>query len=67
MTTSRNNGLTMHSRAEGKALKTPHLEFGYTARDFTPMRETGASWKVVTEATPQPAGVDPTGRNLRKE
>ncbi len=57
----------MRSRAEGKALKTPHLGFGYQARDFTPMRETGASWKVVTEATPQPAGIDPTGRKMEKE
>ena len=60
-------GAAMHARAEGKAVKTPHLEFAYTVRDFTAMRETGASWKVVTEATPQPAGIDPTGRNLEKK
>jgi hypothetical protein len=54
----------MHSRAEGKVLKTPQLEFAYETRDFTAMRETGASWKIVTEATPQPAGIDPTGRKL---
>jgi hypothetical protein len=57
----------MHSRAEGKALNTPHLEFGYEARDFTAMRETGASWKVVTDATPQPPGIDPTGRTLENK
>jgi hypothetical protein len=58
----------MHSRAEaGKAMKTPHLEFAYEGRDFTAMRETGASWKVVTEATPEPAGIDRTGRTLKKE
>jgi hypothetical protein len=56
----------MHSRAEGAALKTPQLEFGYAARDFTAMRETGASWKVVTDALPQPAGIDQTGRKLGK-
>jgi len=39
-------------------------EFRYEARDFSAMRETGASWKVVTEATPQPAGIDRTGRKL---
>jgi hypothetical protein len=59
---------SMHSRAEaGKALKTPHLEFGYAARDFTAMREMGASWKIVTEATPQPAGIDLTGRQLENK
>jgi hypothetical protein len=53
----------MHSRAKaGEALKTPHLEFGYPARDFIAMREMGASWKVVTEATPEPRGIDRTGR-----
>lgn len=57
----------MHARAEGKALKTPHLEFAYAARDFSAMRELGASWKIVTESTPQPAGIDPTGRKLEKE
>jgi hypothetical protein len=57
----------MHARAEGKARKTPHLEFAYAARDFTAMRETGASWKVVTEAAPQPAGIDPTGRKLENK
>jgi hypothetical protein len=56
---------SMHSRAAaGEVRKTPHLEFGYRARDFTAMREMGASWKIVTEATPQPAGIDRTGRQF---
>jgi hypothetical protein len=54
----------MQSRAQSKPMMTPHLGFAYAARDFTAMRETGASWKVVTEATPQPAGIDQTGRKL---
>jgi hypothetical protein len=59
---------SMHSRAEpGEALKTPHLEFGYAARDFTAMREMGASWKIVTESTPEPKGIDPTGRKLENK
>jgi hypothetical protein len=58
----------MRSRAKGGGVvRTPHLEFGYAARDFTAMRETGASWKVVTDATPQPAGIDRTGRTLGQE
>ena len=45
----------MHSRHEGGVVKTtPHLEFGYAAQDFTALRETGASWKVITKETPRP-------------
>ena len=59
---------SMLSRAGGgEVLKTPHLEFGYRARDFTAIREMGASWKIVTEATPQPKGIDLTGRTLENK
>jgi hypothetical protein len=51
----------MHSRAEGKSLRTPHLEFGYKPVDFRALRETGASWKVVTEETPELPGIRPNG------
>jgi hypothetical protein len=51
----------MHSRAEGKGLGTAHLEFGYKPVDFRAMRETGASWKVVTEETPELPGIRPNG------
>ncbi|HLN29094.1 MAG TPA: hypothetical protein VK395_15200 [Gemmataceae bacterium] len=55
---------SMHSRAQaGELLKTPHLEFAYAARDFTSMREMGGSWKIVTEAAPEPRGIDHTVRN----
>ena len=57
---------SMHSRAEKASRKTPELEFGYRAKDFTAMRETGASWKLVTDSTPQPVSIDPTGRLLKK-
>ena len=51
----------MHSRAEGKGLDTPQLEFGYKPVDFRAMRETGASWKVITEDTPELPGINPNG------
>ncbi|MCE9531244.1 MAG: hypothetical protein K8T89_09005 [Planctomycetes bacterium] len=51
----------MRSKAEGKALATPHLEFAYTPVDFKAMRETGASWKVLTEETPELKGITPFG------
>ena len=58
---------SMHSRAQaGEVLKTPHLEFAYAARDFRAMREMGESWKIVTEATPEPRGIDRTGRNGKR-
>ena len=45
----------MRSRHEGNVKKrTPDLEFGYDPVDFTAMRETGASWEVITKETPQP-------------
>jgi len=43
--------------AKGKAVETPHLQFDYTPRDFGKMRERGDSWKVITDKTPQPAGI----------
>jgi hypothetical protein len=58
---------SMHSRAQaGEVLKTPHLEFAYSARDFSVMREMGASWKLVTEATPERRGIDRMGRNWQQ-
>jgi hypothetical protein len=57
---------SMRSRAQpGEAVATPHLEFAYEARDFKAMREMGESWKIVTEDTPQPKGIDTEGRKLR--
>lgn len=59
---------SMHSRAQGhEVLKTPHLEFAYSARDFSAMREMGQSWKIVTEATPEPKGIDLTGRSHERK
>jgi hypothetical protein len=53
----------MESRFQGgKALDTPHLAIAYTPRDFRAMREMGATWKVLTPDTPQPPGIDTSGR-----
>ncbi|MDP6555314.1 MAG: hypothetical protein QGF59_12535 [Pirellulaceae bacterium] len=53
---------SMHSRHEaGKVRKTPELEFAYRPIDFRAMREMGASWKIITEDTPQPMGINPNG------
>jgi hypothetical protein len=50
----------MHSNAAGgKPIDTPHLEFGYTAKDFSAFRETGESWRVITHETPQPTAFEP--------
>jgi len=57
----------MKSRFREKPLLTPHLEFGYEARDFIPFRETGASWKIITEETPQPRGITPNGSALQEK
>lgn len=42
----------------GKPLATPHLEFGYAARDFTAFREMGETWRtVIREGMPEPKGI----------
>ena len=52
--------VAMHSHHEGGVLKqTPELEFAYEPIDFRAMRETGASWKVLTKDTPRPPRFDP--------
>src|SRR5262245_3412282 len=48
----------MRSRDGGKAVVTPQLEFAYAARDFHSMRETGETWKIITEKTPEPKGIN---------
>ena len=51
----------MKSRSKsGEVVKTPHLEFAYKSPDFTAMRETGESWKILTEDIPQPRGIHST-------
>ena len=55
----------MTSRAEGgKVTATPELEFSYQPRDFRAFRESGATWKILTPDTPQPADIDTSGRHL---
>ena len=52
----------MHSRHDGgKLMTTPQLEFTYQRRDYRAMREMGASWKIITDKTPQPRGVERVG------
>ena len=53
----------MHAHHAGAGpTDTPHLEFGYEARDFRAFRETGESWRIVTTDTPQPANFEPNRR-----
>ena len=47
----------------GKIVKTPHLQWAYAPRDFKAYRETGATWKIITDDTPQPKGIEPVGVN----
>lgn len=50
----------MDSRFEDHAIKaTRHLNVAYQPRDYRPMREMGASWKIITEDMPEPNGITP--------
>ena len=42
----------------GQPLETPQLGLAYQPTDFRPMREMGATWKILTPDTPQPKGLD---------
>ena len=51
----------MDARMVGKAVETPQLDLKYAAQDFRAMREMGATWKIITETTKEPAGIEPVG------
>ena len=47
--------------AAAKRCETPQLDVKYAAQDFRAMREMGATWKIITEETPEPEGIEPVG------
>ena len=52
----------MESRVhDGRVEHMPAPAIAYQPRDFRAMREMGASWKIITEAMPEPEGIDPGG------
>jgi hypothetical protein len=54
----------MDSRlAGGKVQGTPQLDVAYAPVDYRAMREMGATWKIITEQTREPAGIEPVGIN----
>jgi hypothetical protein len=46
----------VRSRAAAERLATPHLNLAYQPRDYSALCENGASWKVLTEQTPETVG-----------
>jgi hypothetical protein len=46
---------------QGMSVETPHLAIAYAPTDFNAMREMGASWRIITESTPEPMGIVPGG------
>jgi hypothetical protein len=53
-------GVESHANGD-RPYGTPHLDFKYAAADFHSFREMGTSWKIITEATPEPFGIDRLG------
>ena len=57
----------MDSRfAGGRPIDTPHLNVAYQARDFRNLRETGATWRIITPDLPEPEGIQPNGDALKR-
>ena len=50
--------LTMLALISAIAWSQSPLDGMSTLRDFRAMREMGASWKIITEETPQPPGIE---------
>lgn len=50
--------------AHGAAQHAPSLAIAYQPTDFHAFREMGASWKIIPEGTPEPKGLDQTGKRL---
>lgn len=49
----------MDSRFEQhRLLPTPQLDIAYQPIDYHSMREMGASWRLITESTPEPQGLE---------
>lgn len=61
LTTGITEAVMQSRHAGGAPWPTPHLEFAYRPRNFAAFRENGASWKILTDATPEPKGVETMG------
>lgn len=54
----------MRSRDQnGRRIVTRHLHIAYQPQDFRAFRENGASWRIITEQTPEPHGPARVGVN----
>lgn len=54
----------MESRVRGRVpVKSPVLEIAYRPTDFRAMCEMGETWKILGPDTPEPRGVDTSGRS----
>jgi hypothetical protein len=61
MTTGLTDAMMRAAVHPGRPLLTPELDFAYKPRAFKAMRENGKSWKIVTDAMPEPRGIDNSG------
>jgi hypothetical protein len=51
----------------GGPVKTPHLEIAYQTTDWKAMRETGATWEIITPDVPQPIPFSPRSYDELKQ
>jgi hypothetical protein len=52
----------MRSRQARRRIETLELAIRYEPRDFRAFREMGASWRIITQRTPEPEGLNPGAR-----
>jgi hypothetical protein len=49
-------GVESHAQGD-KPYVTPHLSIAYQPLDYHPLREMGATWKIIREGMPEPKGI----------
>lgn len=57
LTTVMTAAMVQSKAAKGKSIERAELQVAYKSGDWSPLRERGETWKILTEETPQPRGI----------
>jgi hypothetical protein len=67
LTTVMTNAMVESQAAEGKVIDRPELRVKYESGDWSSLRERGSTWKILTDALPEPTGITRGGHGLQKQ